>query len=395
MREDYPSSDDKELTLSSTGIHWHGIRQLNNNINDGAPGVTECPIAPGHNKTYTFNATQYGSSWYHTHVSSQYAYGITGSIHIDGPASLNYDIDLGPFPISDWYYGSADQILLQVSDARHPFVAGSPGSSPPSDNLLFNGTNINPVGGGGNYARVNLTPGKRHRLRLINPSVDNTYTVSIVNHEFTVIETDFVPVNAYSTNSIFVGVGQRYDVLIDANQPSGNYWINATYSNTKACGSSRNPFPAAILHYDSAPEALPTIPGTQPQDSLCADNTQFVPIVTRTAPLALFTPQPSNTLPVSLEVDPKISRVFWQVNASAIDISWDNPTLESLLDGNHTFPGSDNIVNIPGTSEVCNQSTVHTSDFIYASTSPLTNACSGAFGSSRTSRRSPIRCTYM
>jgi len=49
--------------LRSTGIHWHGIRQLNNNINDGAPGVTECPIAPGRNKTYSFYATQYGTSW--------------------------------------------------------------------------------------------------------------------------------------------------------------------------------------------------------------------------------------------------------------------------------------------------------------------------------------------
>jgi FtsP/CotA-like multicopper oxidase with cupredoxin domain len=48
----------------STGIHWHGIRQLNNNINDGASGVTECPIPPGKSKTYTFLATQYGTSWY-------------------------------------------------------------------------------------------------------------------------------------------------------------------------------------------------------------------------------------------------------------------------------------------------------------------------------------------
>ncbi|OAA65495.1 laccase [Niveomyces insectorum RCEF 264] len=413
-----------KLRTNGTGIHWHGIRQLNNNINDGVPGVTECPIPPGHNKTYTFTAMQYGTSWYHTHVSSQYAYGVTGSIQINGPASLNYDVDLGPFPISDWYYGSADELLYRVSDASHPFVPGRPGASPPSDNLLFNGTNINPRagsggsgggGGGGAYATVNLTPGKRHRLRLINPSVDNTFTVSIVNHQMTVIATDFVPVDAYTTSSLFLGVGQRYDVILDASQGIDNYWINATYSATHACGSSNNPYPAAILHYDGAPvytggsgsgpgsynppgyntdaadandsngtaaavgpsnstnvagpgsnstdsnnngnhhrggggggggsggnynhnQGLPTNPGTPPPDTFCADNTQFVPVVPRVAPLDQFNPVAGDTLPVSLQTVG--SRVFWQVNGSAIDVAWDKPTLQYLLEeGGNGYAG--------------------------------------------------------
>jgi Multicopper oxidase len=51
-----------ELQNNGTGLHWHGIRQLNSNSMDGAPGVTECPLAPGDTKTYTFQATQVGSS---------------------------------------------------------------------------------------------------------------------------------------------------------------------------------------------------------------------------------------------------------------------------------------------------------------------------------------------
>jgi len=65
---------------NGTTIHWHGIRQHNNNGQDGVPGVTECPLAPGQTKTYTFQATQYGSSWYHSHFSSQYGDGILGPI---------------------------------------------------------------------------------------------------------------------------------------------------------------------------------------------------------------------------------------------------------------------------------------------------------------------------
>lgn len=55
-----------------------------------------------------------------------------GTIQIDGPASLPYEEDLGVFPITDWYYGAADEI-------QHSLIP-PPGAAPPSDNILFNGS---------------------------------------------------------------------------------------------------------------------------------------------------------------------------------------------------------------------------------------------------------------
>lgn len=58
-----------EVTLTNnmqdngTGIHWHGIRQWHTNTEDGVPGLTECPLAPGQSKVYRWRATQYGTSW--------------------------------------------------------------------------------------------------------------------------------------------------------------------------------------------------------------------------------------------------------------------------------------------------------------------------------------------
>ncbi len=52
-------------------------------------GITECPLAPGMNRTYTWQATQYGTYWYHSHFSSQYGDGIWGAIVINGPHSYN------------------------------------------------------------------------------------------------------------------------------------------------------------------------------------------------------------------------------------------------------------------------------------------------------------------
>src|SRR3569833_717320 len=146
-----------------TAILWHGIRQLNTNLHVGANGVTECPIPPGGSKTYSFLAHQYGTSWYHSHFSAQFANGVVGTIIFIGPASLPYDIDLGTFPISDYYYQTADEV---VDITKH---AGPP----PSDNVLINGTTVHPTPGAGKYANVTLTRGKRHRHRLINTTAEN------------------------------------------------------------------------------------------------------------------------------------------------------------------------------------------------------------------------------
>ncbi|CZT07190.1 related to laccase precursor [Rhynchosporium agropyri] len=333
------------MTTNGTSIHWHGFRQLNNCLNDGANGVTECPIAPGSSRTYSFRATQYGSSWYHSHFGSQYANGVTGTIQINGPTSLPYDIDLGVFPITDWYYGAADQIQLRVNDRNNPFIPNAPGSPPASDNVFFNGTNINPSGPGGAYYNVSITPTKRHLLRIINPSVENTFSVSLVGHQFTVVAADFVPVQSFTTSSLFLAIGQRYDVMIDADQPVGNYWFNVTMSNP-ICGRSNNPFPASIFRYAGAPGSNPTIKGTPPVDPNCADSTNFQPIVQRQAPTTSFTPS-TNGLPVTFDVTGDATTVQWKVNNSAIKVDWSRPTLQYVLEGNTSYPREENIIQLP------------------------------------------------
>lgn len=255
---------------------------------------------------------------------------------INGPASLPYDIDLGAFPVSDWYYGAADTLAEQIADSN--------GAPPPSDNILINGSNINPSGAGGKYTTVNLTPGKRHRLRLINPSVENSFSVSLVNHSMTVIGTDFVPVDAFTTNSLFIGIGQRYDVTIDASQTPGNYWFNVSYAASGACGSSKNPHPAAIFHYSGAATGTPTTTGTPPPDAACADYTSYTPVVTRTASLSQFSAAPDN-LNVTFNgvANPT---VFWNVNGNSMQVNWEKPTLEYVREKNTAYPVRENVVSV-------------------------------------------------
>lgn len=119
------------LPNNGTAIHFHGVRQLNNNQNDGVPSVTQCPIAPGKTMTYTWKATQYGSSWYHSHWGLQAWDGVAGGIVIHGPATSNYDEDLGILVITDWSHETAVQLYPGVLEIAFSI----------QDNGLINGTN--------------------------------------------------------------------------------------------------------------------------------------------------------------------------------------------------------------------------------------------------------------
>lgn len=85
-----------------TSFHWHGMLQYGTQWEDGTPGVSQCPIAPGESQTYRFQAQQFGTSFYHAHYSAQYTAGVIGPMQIYGPSSIEYDIDVGSIMLSDW-----------------------------------------------------------------------------------------------------------------------------------------------------------------------------------------------------------------------------------------------------------------------------------------------------
>lgn len=195
------------LWYNGTTIHWHGLRQWNTVEMDGVNGVTQCPIAPGENFTYTFQALQYGSSWYHSHYSLQYADGLAGPMTIYGPSSADYDDAIEPILMTDWNHRSAFQ------DWAYRPISGLP----PMTNILLNGKgrynyvdpkhpNL-PIGQPERYSKV-FTKGRRYLLRLINTSLDTTFIFSIDGHKLTVIGADFVPIEPYDTSSVLVAIGQ-------------------------------------------------------------------------------------------------------------------------------------------------------------------------------------------
>ena len=249
---------------------------------DGVNGVTQCPIAPNDYFVYEFNVTQYGSSWYHSHYSVQYADGSLGPITLHGPSSTQFDEVINPPLIMiDWGHNSA-------------FIAVESGSAIPD--ILLNGrgnvTNyyneIKPtttVQDPYSITFAENAPPKRYLLTLINTSFTRTFVFSIDNHMLQIASADFVPITPYRNTSVLIGIGQRYNVIVEANPrpynntsplpPDKNYWIR-TY--IIACGGpivnisngyERN----GILRYNDSSTADPSSQPWQNVSQACADET--------------------------------------------------------------------------------------------------------------------------
>ena len=67
------------LLSEAATIHWHGIHPVDTPWTDGALGVSQAAIGPGHNFTYTFRAWPAGTHYWHSHMDAmQSAKGMRG-----------------------------------------------------------------------------------------------------------------------------------------------------------------------------------------------------------------------------------------------------------------------------------------------------------------------------
>lgn len=110
-----------------TTLHWHGFLQQGTPWEDGVPAISQCPIAPGSTFTYQFQASLYGTSWYHSHYSAQYGDGIFGPIVVYGPNQYPYDIDVGPIVLT----GRWRRARHPDTAARRPRPATTTTTPPP------------------------------------------------------------------------------------------------------------------------------------------------------------------------------------------------------------------------------------------------------------------------
>lgn len=287
---------------------------------------------PGETTTYRWKAAQYGSSWYHSHFSVQAWDGVFGPIVIHGPATANYDVDMGPVLVNDWFHLTADQMFWRAEY----------GGPPTLDTGLFNGTNTYTDADTGvtTGARFEYTfeEGLSYRLRLVNAAIDSNFLFSIDNHTLTVIAADFVPIVPYTTDTLQIAMGQRYDIIITANDPTGagNYWMRAIPGT---CADNANPDDIkAIIRYDSTSTADPTTTPYVSTAQSCVDEpiASLVPYVAIEAETMVIYDDEEVTL--------KGSPTRWYVNGTTMIVDWSSPTLLEVYNNATQFDASEAVI---------------------------------------------------
>ncbi len=209
---------------SGTSVHWHGLA-IRNDM-DGVPDVTQPAIPAGTTATYQFTLPHPGTYWYHSHDGVQRDRGLTGPLIIDDPAEPgHYDAEF-IVVLDDWIDGIGGAtpagVLADLHRAGMRMDMGSMGS--------MMGGPTSAVGGDGGdvdypYYLVNgripdaptvftARPGQRARIRVINAAADTAFRVALGGHRLTVTHADAYPVTPATVDTVLLGSGERYDLLV-------------------------------------------------------------------------------------------------------------------------------------------------------------------------------------
>ncbi|TVY68778.1 oxidoreductase ptaK [Lachnellula suecica] len=343
-----------------TSLHWHGLLQKATPWFDGVPGVSECPVAPGSSFTYSFKADLYGSSWYHSHYSAQYAAtdGLFGPMIIHGPKNANYDIDLGPVMLSDLYH---TEYFKLVEASQLPVADPNFTPAPLSDNNLINGKmnfdcstvaagDKTPCQNNAGVSKFKFTTGKTHLLRLINTGGEGIQRFTIDGHNMTVVANDFVPLQPYTTNVVTLAPGQRSDVLVTANAKSNSaFWMRSNISAT--CSFSKQGNALAAIYYDKADTTKsPTSTAQNAPDPGNCQNDDL----SLTVPYYSITP-PSPAVTQNLDIANSVNATghfVWTLGGNTFRANYNQPVLLLANQKNYSYPAEWNVKNYGTNSSV-------------------------------------------
>ncbi|GAQ80786.1 Putative L-ascorbate oxidase [Klebsormidium nitens] len=271
-----------QLYAEGISIHWHGILQTGGSAYmDGSAYVSHCPILP--HETFVYNFTvpdQVGTFWWHGHnaghssegfygsfvVRPNPAFGDTEPFQADGESMLLMNdwwhrshqdqfigLDIPQNPTSDFRFVGEPQSLLLNGRGQYncSLLASVPAAYSAGDALNCSTTSpqCSP-----NTVIGPITPNSTHRLRIVNTGSLSFLNIAIEGHNMTVVAADANYVTPVSVKYLDVWAGQRYDVLITADQPVANYWITVTVRGRRP----NTPPGRWALQYAGAPAGLPT-----------------------------------------------------------------------------------------------------------------------------------------
>jgi FtsP/CotA-like multicopper oxidase with cupredoxin domain len=248
---------------------------------DGVAGLTQPPVAPGTGFDYEFVVPAAGSYMYHSHVGNQLDRGLYGPLIVEpNREELGYDREF-TLMLDDWRDG---MVGASPAPSGPPPTGGPrrPGGSG-SGGLGGLGSGVGGSGGHGGHGGAPVEPeeetaagvvsfggrrypillvngrppddpfgitvkrGDRIRLRVMNIGADTGFRFAIGGHRLTVTHADGMPVRPVIADAIRLGMGERYDVLVEATNP-GTWQVAVLPEGRDGLGR-------ALLRYAESPSA--------------------------------------------------------------------------------------------------------------------------------------------
>nr|QPA20093.1 laccase 10 [Amylostereum areolatum] len=332
----------------STSVNFDGLLLNTEDFYDeGSDFVTQCPLAPNTSYTYTIPlGEQTGTHWYHSQLSVQYVDGFRGPLIIYDPEDPHadlYDVDDEStiIQVGDWWQNSTLPLLAHYE---------ATGIVPVSDSGTVNGVGRYQGGPEVPFPVFTVEKGKRYRYRIINESARNVFTISFDGHNVTIIEVDGQNTEPFSTDSIQLLAGQRYSVVLTADQEVDNYWFNAPFvgGNPTRNLHQNASLTRAVLHYEGASDAEPEGPFP-----LGPENGTGGVVEHLLAPLVPTAPgDPDVNITLNLAV--VAGQAVWQINGISY-LPPETPTLVKILDGANTtadFNATENTFILPANATI-------------------------------------------
>ena len=190
-----------------SSVHWHGVRL--DNRSDGAVGVTQDPVPPGGDFTYTVHFPDAGVYWYHPHVREdvEQAMGLFGNVAVDDPDSAYWS----PANQEQWLMLSD---LLMQADTLIPYGE--------------DGIDFALMGRVGNVLLANGEPGYRLRVHrgevvrfyLTNAASSRTWNLSFGGAPIKLLGSDVSRFERETmTPSVVLAPAERYVAAVRFERP--------------------------------------------------------------------------------------------------------------------------------------------------------------------------------
>ena len=277
-----------DLRSETISVHWHGMHQKQTPWMDGVGFVTQPPITPGAHFDYVFKAEPAGTHWYHSHVGAQRTDGLYGAFIVkERKYKLNdQDILTGNVYVQDlpekhtvtlldWQREASLNIFVRVHSTLGFFPNKEVNKVPTQANNVnirsrsADGVEVGPapfwsglMNGKGRHdqetfsilSTFNVQEGEHYRFRLVGAQSLFAFKFSIDSHKLILIAGDGHYLRPETVDFIIIHTGERYDFILDTDQPVSNYWMRA---ETLEANIDTIHQAEGILHYQGADEPNP------------------------------------------------------------------------------------------------------------------------------------------